>query len=382
MPDSCVICRRIPTKESMVSLHRFPPKSQIEMRKKWLKALNLSENDLTGHHKVCSRHFQNGDASLVPTLFLGRKFQSPKKRDSRRSSLRSTSECDCTGRGESSNASPSSQQVTPMDTDIECGSDSSIHTRMSTPIGETLLSTSDYSVFELPDVDNSSLNSQDTTNTVIKDAILPRLRALENEKQNLVAKFECEWQWFRIENISHSDSLVHFYSGFRSYEQLLLFYEFLGPTVNHLKYWERTTSRKRQTKLSALNQLFLTLVKLKLNLRERDIAYRFWISQSTVSKYFITWVCFLYHHLSEIDWRPSPEQVRRTLPQAFRDKYCDTYIILDATEIFLQTPCDLQNQSSTWSSYKHHNTGNSSLDVLQRVPLSLYPPCMLAEYRM
>ncbi len=98
-------------------------------------------------------------------------------------------------------------------------------------------------------------------------------------------------------------------------------------------------------------------MKLKLNLRERDIAYRFGIAQSTVSKYFITWVCFLYHHLTEIDWRPSPEQVRRTLPQAFRDKYCDTYIILDATEFFLEIPCDLQNQSSTWSSYKHHNTG-------------------------
>ena len=45
------------------------------------------------------------------------------------------------------------------------------------------------------------------------------------------------------------------------------------------------------------------------------------------------------------------------MPQAFREKYSNTYAILDATEIFLETPCDLQNQSSTWSNYKHHNTG-------------------------
>ena len=70
--------------------------------------------------------------------------------------------------------------------------------------------------------------------------------------------------------------LVQLYTGFKSYEHLLLFYEFLGPSVNHLNYWGKkktTTSRKRKMKLSPLNQLFLTLIKLKLKLRERDIAY-------------------------------------------------------------------------------------------------------------
>ena len=40
----------------------------------------------------------------------------------------------------------------------------------------------------------------------------------------------------------------------------------------------------------------------------------------------------------------------------FKKKYLSTYIILDASEIFIETPSDLQIQSSTWSNYKHHNT--------------------------
>ena len=256
--------------------------------------------------------------------------------------------------------------MTPMETDTDIGSDTSL--RMSTPIGEQLLSTSDYSLYELPDLNEGSSDSvmgsgksstQDVTNVIVHSAILPQIRTLEEEKKRLITQLQSKKQVFGIESIAGNDSLVQFYTGFKSYEQLLAFYEFLGPVVNHLRYWgtEENATRKRKLKLNPLNQLFLVLVKLRLNLRERDIAYRFGVSTSTVSKYFITWICFLYQHLSEIDWKPSPEQVRRTLPQAFREKYSNTYATLDATEIFLETPCDLQNQSSTWSNYKHHNTG-------------------------
>lgn len=97
-------------------------------------------------------------------------------------------------------------------------------------------------------------------------------------------------------------------------------------------------------------------MKLKLNLREKDLAYRFGMSVSVVSKYFITWVCFLYSHLHEINWMPTVDQVKGTMPYAFKEKYPKTYIIIDASEVFVETPTDLQLQSSTWSNYKHHNT--------------------------
>ena len=38
------------------------------------------------------------------------------------------------------------------------------------------------------------------------------------------------------------------------------------------------------------------------------------------------------------------------------DKYPTTFAIIDGSEVFIETPSDLQMQSSTWSNYKHHNT--------------------------
>ena len=97
-------------------------------------------------------------------------------------------------------------------------------------------------------------------------------------------------------------------------------------------------------------------MKLRLNLVNKDLGVRFGISESLVSRYVCTWVCFLYQHLNEIKWTPSVEQVTATMPHAFREKYPTTFAIIDGSEIFLETPNDLHLQSSTWSNYKHHNT--------------------------
>lgn len=53
---------------------------------------------------------------------------------------------------------------------------------------------------------------------------------------------------------------------------------------------------------------------------------------------------------------PTVEQVKGTMPVAFRGKYESTYAVIDGSEIFMETPSDLLLQSSTWSQYKHHNT--------------------------
>ena len=98
------------------------------------------------------------------------------------------------------------------------------------------------------------------------------------------------------------------------------------------------------------------MIKFKLNLRNKDLGYRFSISKSLVSRYLCTWICFLYLHLKEIDWTQSPQQVSETLPQSLHDKYPTTFDIIDGTEIFIETPNDMHILSSTWSSYKHHNT--------------------------
>ena len=53
---------------------------------------------------------------------------------------------------------------------------------------------------------------------------------------------------------------------------------------------------------------------------------------------------------------PDPQQVKSALPYIFRERYPTTYLIIDGSEVFLETSSDLQLQSNSWSNYKHHNT--------------------------
>ena len=333
-------------------MHRFP--SNPEKRQQWLSALDLKPENVKSHHYGCSRHFRHGNTNNPPSLNLGKKFRSPKKmltpRGLRVSKCRKFSMSPAM-------ISPSPSPVpsvasTPILSDTT--DDDFIPERelMTTSESETLVP--DFSIIDLPEQPGSSRQvmnpSSDESSVILNKALLARIEVLEAELK------QCEIQLqkqkpghFRIENIASNDSLISFYTGFPSYEVFLCFFEFLGPSVHCLNYWgdKDTTKAKRKNNLDPKNQLFLTLMKLRQNPKERDLALRFGVSVSTVSKYFITWVCFLYSHLNEVQWMPDVEQVKCTLPLAFKESYNNTYTIIDASEIFVETPTDLQLQSST-----------------------------------
>ena len=120
--------------------------------------------------------------------------------------------------------------------------------------------------------------SQTDLNVVVSSALIARIEALEskNKCKKKASSQSIEWRPFRIEDIAHDDHLIYFYTGFSSYDVLLAFYEFLGPAVDKLQYWggkPGNHQRNRSTKLSPLNQLFLRLIKLKLNLLETDLEH-------------------------------------------------------------------------------------------------------------
>lgn len=164
---------------------------------------------------------------------------------------------------------------------------------------------------------------QDTSEVLVHTALLARIEYLENENNRL--KMPKERHHFCIEDIQDNDKMISFYTGFVSYQVFSAFFEFLGPVVDNLNYWgskEQVLQRRRRSrKLKPKNQLFLVLVKLKLNLKLNDMAYRFGVSTSQVSRYITTWICFLYHHMKEIDWMPAVSQVLGTLPTTFKDKF-------------------------------------------------------------
>ena len=156
------------------------------------------------------------------------------------------------------------------------------------------------------------------TEVLVNTALLARVEALEAENSRLkrdLDKCENKRQYFQLEQVKHDDTLIRFYTGFVSYAVFLSFFNFLGPVVNELRYRGEKGGQglcHHVHMLDPVNQLFLTLVKLK------DLAFRFGISPSVVSRYINTWICFLYHHLKGIDWTPSVNQVISTLPHSFK----------------------------------------------------------------
>ena len=49
-------------------------------------------------------------------------------------------------------------------------------------------------------------------------------------------------------------------------------------------------------------------------------------------------------------------------------------MIIDDSELFLETPSDLMLQSSTWSNYKQHNTAKNLVDVTPNGAISFISP--------
>ena len=169
MPSTYIVCKKT-AKGEKVSFHRFPPKAEPVKRQQWLNALNLAEDEVQDHHRICSRHFPNGDASQLPSLSIGKRFASPRKIRTPRGerALISTKRKSLfynplpTRRHRSFTSTPSpcsSKDVTAASSEVEDFEYSPFGAKPhSTPIGEVLLS--DYSVHELPDSEESCMEQK------------------------------------------------------------------------------------------------------------------------------------------------------------------------------------------------------------------------------
>ena len=358
--NTCVVCGNTRSNDPSASFHRFP--TDLERRGVWLNVFGLSQSDIKSHSRVCSRHFPDGDVKKDPQITLGKRFASPMKKEHPRAKR-------AKGRSENKELS-------------ELRSRSESRSRSATP---ALATPADTSQVSQPVTSQASLpdNQSKDTALVVSTALLARIELLEAENDRLKKKVaQSEQDPFRIEQIKNDDRLVRLYTGFTSYIIFLTFFHFLGPVVNDLNYWgsrEGQRQRHRVRKLDPVNQLLLVLMKLKLNLKLEDLAFRFKISASLVSRYITTWICFLYHHLKEIDWVPTVEQVAGTLPHSFRRLYPNTYAIIDGSELFLETPSDLNLQSSTWSHYKHHNTSKFLLACTPNGAISYISPVFVGS---
>ena len=182
------------TKIKNVSMYRFP--KDLEKRRQWLTALNLTEESLKEHHRVCSRHFPNGDATHTPSLHIGERFASPKKMGVRASL--STKRRKLMNVNRETKHPLSSPSVSPSPTPSTVAPGPSCATNdpyldalpLRTPVGEPLLS--DYSMHELPSESGDPFLStsegappSSDISVTVNAALIAQIEALEVDTINI-----------------------------------------------------------------------------------------------------------------------------------------------------------------------------------------------------
>ncbi|XP_072395189.1 uncharacterized protein [Diabrotica undecimpunctata] len=106
-----------------------------------------------------------------------------------------------------------------------------------------------------------------------------------------------------------------------------------------------------------IDQLFMTLIKLRLNSPHEDLSIRFGCSTATVTNIAMTRIYALHEVLFKNLMKTIPSIVRNQvcLPSAFTN-FKNCRIILDCTEIYCTVPTNMEKQRLTYSPYKHRNT--------------------------
>ncbi|KAK7939415.1 hypothetical protein WMY93_002741 [Mugilogobius chulae] len=127
------------------------------------------------------------------------------------------------------------------------------------------------------------------------------------------------------------------------------------------------------TSLQPIDEFFLFMTYLSLGLVQSDLASRFGIHQSTVSRIITTWANFLYNVLGAVGIWLDEETIKNNLPEVFHD-YSDTHIILDCTELHCQTPDSLLLQSEVYSTYKSHSTFKGLIGIAPHGPVMFVSP--------
>ena len=203
-------------------------------------------------------------------------------------------------------------------------------------------------------------NSKRETAAALQEARAFKVQAekdLDSAKE--AAAMELAVYKFGLERFSTDNDSIKFYTGFISYEHIKFFYELIKPTADRMTYCYATGergSRSGARNMQVIDELFMFLVRLRLGLFEQDLAFRFQIHISSVSRKITTWCNYLYFMLGSQPIWPSREDVNCYMPQCFRSLYPTTRVIIDCTEIYVQTPSSLLLQSQLYSSYKSNTT--------------------------
>ncbi|KAL1249457.1 hypothetical protein QQF64_020462 [Cirrhinus molitorella] len=114
-----------------------------------------------------------------------------------------------------------------------------------------------------------------------------------------------------------------------------------------------------------LKALYLSLqpIAQSQGLLYADLAVRFNVSKATVSRICITWANYFYFMLGTPPVWPSREDVDKLMPPCFKKTFPKRRVVLDCTEIHIQTASSKVLNTVTYSHYKGTTTLKSLIGI-------------------
>lgn len=156
---------------------------------------------------------------------------------------------------------------------------------------------------------------------------------------------------FRSTDHQFDSKTFNFFTGLEDYGLFRIIFDNFGPVVNELNYYYGTVPF-----LSAEDQFYFTMMKLRLAKSNFELSALFVIPEKECTNIFVTWMNFLYNEFKEINFWPSRELVSFYAPTDFKKKFPSTRVVIDGTEIPIQRPKQPTLQQATYSTYKNRNT--------------------------
>ncbi|CAN7940132.1 unnamed protein product [Ixodes hexagonus] len=314
-------------------------------RAEWLRRIRRADiNKDAKHYRVCSEHFVKGhpsyymaeaDEDWAPSLKLGykRAEKDSRERSFARPTLRSLRDI----RARHEPKVKMCDGVDPYTLRITRRRDGHTDTTADTDL---VPATTHVNII-------TYLDAETTT-----DLTMACIAALESDNIRLSSELQLANEKLRRhqmheESFKNDDSRVRFYTGLPTFPVLLAVFQLLEAYVPH-------TSRNA---LPKFQEMVVTLMRLRLGMPLQDIAYRFQVSQATVTKIVDKWLGVMHVRLGGLVRWPEREDLRRSMPASFRAAFgVKVAVILDCFEVFIDRPSSLVSRALTWSQYKHHNT--------------------------
>lgn len=319
--------------------------------------------------RICSAHFEGGEKlsrTHLPSIFPWTRLDN-KRRELKRITFEETQKIEQAKRQKKlQNQIQTSTQVDEVDNEVDNEKGTETQTSLTTLDIDRL--EKDIQRYKEENLklrveknqlldDNSKLNDE-------KNRLLEENLKLEKEAKRL--RYSLENFRFDIEKYKDSDEDIAFYTGFPDYNAMLLCFNVIEESANNIVYEHNRVSTGnvgRPRILTKYQEFTLVMMRLRLGLFEKDLAHRFNVSRSTVSKVTNAWIRFLRSEFENLIVIPSRDVIRHYMPDVFKSFYPKVVTIVDCTEFEMEKPSSLNAQSVCYSSYKSRTTMKALLGI-------------------